>query len=273
MDSIWAKGLRIAYRRVGAGPPLLLVHGAAADGRIWQPQLDGLSDDFTLVVWDEPGSGQSSDLPWGFGLTDYADCLAALIGALDLGPVHIAGHSWGGTVVLELCRRHPGLVATLIMIDAYAGWKGSLPDGEVRERVAGARQMFAAPPDQFEPTFPGLFAGDPPASVLPLLAAVSADVRPATLGHQLMVMAETDQSDLLPHIGVPTLLVWGREDARSPLEVARQFDAAIPDTELVLIDGAGHMSPLEQPQRVNQVVRTFCLDHASPARQPTYPPK
>jgi len=164
-------------------------------------------------------------------------------------------------VVLELYRRHPGLVATLIMIDTYAGWKGSLPAGEVRARVVGVRRMLAAPPGEFDPTVPGLFAGDPPAELVRLLAAIAADVRPATLGQELAIMAEADLSDLLPHIAVPTLLVWGDSDVRSPLTVARQFEEAIPDTELVVIEGAGHLSNLERPQQVNAAVREFCRAH------------
>ena len=264
MNVIEAHGLNIAYERVGQGPPLIFLHGAAEDSRIWRPQLEALADEFTVVAWDEPGAGRSSDLPEGFELADFAHCLAALIEELELGPAHVAGLSWGGTVVLELYRRHPGLVATLIMIDSYAGWKGSLPAEEVRARVVGARQMLAAPPEKFDPTLPGLFASDPPTHFVPLLSAISADVRPATLRRQLTLMAEADQRDLLPCITVPTLLIWGELDARSPLRVARQFDEAIPDTELVVIAGAGHVSNLEQPERVNQAVRQFCRAH-SPA--------
>ncbi|MGH3728111.1 MAG: alpha/beta fold hydrolase [Micromonosporaceae bacterium] len=261
MEIVRANGLEIAYERVGEGPPLVFVHGAAEDSRSWQPQVAGLADEFTVVAWDEPGAGRSSDLPDGFGLADFADCLAALIEALELGPGHIAGLSWGGTVVLELYRRHPGLVATLIMIDTYAGWKGSLPADEVRERVAGARRMLAAPPQDFDPTLPDLFASDPPAEFVPLLTAIAADVRPATLVHQLTLMAEADQRDLLPRIAVPTLLIWGELDARSPLSVARQFEEAIPDTTLVVIEGAGHVSNLERPAQVNEAVREFCRAH------------
>lgn len=261
VEFVEAGGLTIAYERVGDGPPLVFVHGAAGDSRTWEPQLAGLADEFTVVAWDEPGAGRSSDLPEGFGLTDYADALVPLLEALDLGPAHIAGLSWGGTVVLELYRRHPGLVATLIMMDSYAGWKGSLPAAEVRARVEGTHRMLAAPDGEFDPTLPGLFAGDPPARFAPLLAAVAADVRPATLGRELALMAETDLSHLLPHVDVPTLLIWGQHDARSPLTVARQFEEAIPDATLVVIEGAGHMSNLERPERVNDVVREFCLAH------------
>lgn len=261
VEFIEADELKIAYERVGEGHPLIFVHGAAEDSRIWQPQLADLADEFTVVAWDEPGAGRSSDLPEGLTLEGFADGLAALIESLRLGPAHVAGLSWGGTVVLELYRRHPGLVATLIMIDTYAGWKGSLPADEVQARVVGARRMLAAPPGELDPTLPGLFAGDPPAAFVRLLAAIAADVRPATLGQELAIMAETDLSDLLPRVAVPTLLLWGDSDARSPLTVARQFEEAIPDTELVVIEAAGHMSNLERPQQVNAAVREFCRAH------------
>ena len=73
MEVVLANGLEIAYERVGAGPPLVFLHGAAADGRVWQPQLAALVDEFTVVSWDEPGAGRSSDVPADFGLADYAN--------------------------------------------------------------------------------------------------------------------------------------------------------------------------------------------------------
>ncbi|MDQ6850757.1 MAG: alpha/beta hydrolase [Actinomycetota bacterium] len=261
MGFVRALGLEIAYDRVGAGPPLVFAHGGAEDGRVWRPQLAALADEFTVVAWDEPGAGRSSDVPAGFGLADYASCLAALIESLELGPVYVAGLSWGGTVVLELYRHRPDLVTALILIDTYAGWKGSLPHDEVWARVAGLREMLAAPPTLFDPTLPGLFAGAPPGEFVPLLEELAAGVRPKSLQTALLVMAETDQRDLLPEIAVPVLLIWGEQDVRSPLTVARQFEEAIPDAELVVIPACGHVSNLEQPTAVNAAVRAFCRAH------------
>jgi pimeloyl-ACP methyl ester carboxylesterase len=261
VEIVRANGLEVAYDRVGEGPPLVFVHGAAGDARLWRPQLAGLAGECTVVAWDEPGAGRSSDVPAGFGLPQYARCLAAVIDALALGPAHVAGLSWGGTVVLELYRRHPELVATLILADTYAGWKGSLPEEEVRARVASAREMLAAPAGAFDPTLPGLFHGDPPAEVVPLLEEVAADVRRDTLRTQLSLMAEADQRDLLPRVAVPALLIWGEQDARSPLAVARQFEEAIPDTMLVVIPDCGHVSNLQRPEEFNAAVRGFCRAH------------
>jgi pimeloyl-ACP methyl ester carboxylesterase len=264
VEVLRANGLEIAYERVGEGPPLVFVHGAADDGRVWQPQLAALADEFTVVAWDEPGAGRSSDVPADFGLADYANCLASLIEDLALGPAHVAGLSWGGTVVQELYRHHPALVATLILVDTYAGWKGSLSEDEVRVRVAGARQMLEAPVEEFDPTFPGLFAHGPPAEFMPLLEKIASDVRPASLRTQLPVMAAADHRDLLPHIAAPTLLIWGELDARSPLSVARQFEQTIPTAKLIVIPGCGHLSNLERPDVFNEAVRGFCRANSPP---------
>jgi pimeloyl-ACP methyl ester carboxylesterase len=90
---------------------------------------------------------------------------------------------------------------------------------------------------------------------------MAADLRPESILTALRVMAESEQRDLLPRIAVPTLLIWGEFDERSPPSVARQFKAAIPNAQLVLIPGAGHMSNLEQPDQFNDAVREFCRNH------------
>jgi pimeloyl-ACP methyl ester carboxylesterase len=72
-------------------------------------------------------------------------------------------------------------------------------------------------------------------------------------------LARADTRDLLPNIGVPTLLIWGDQDARSPMEVAHQLHDAILDSRLAVISGVGHISNLEDPARFNAEVRQFCL--------------
>lgn len=81
------------------------------------------------------------------------------------------------------------------------------------------------------------------------------------LGFRLMAtaLANADTRDLLPNIRVPTLLVWGDADARSPLIVAHQLHDAITGAQLVILSGAGHVSNLEQPAQFDAEVRDFCL--------------
>ena len=257
VGAVGAAGLEIVFDRSGSGPPLVLVHSAASDAREWRAQVAGLSDDFTVIAWDEPGAGRSSDVPADFGLAGYAMGLAALVEGLEV-PAHVCGLSWGGTVVLELYRRRPDLVATLILADTYAGWKGSLSEDEIRTRVADAERMLAGPAEGFDPTFPGLFAAEPPEDVIELLDAIAADVRRESLRVVLAAMAEADMRDVLPTIAVPTLLLWGELDARSPLSVAHEFTRAIPHATLAVIPRAGHMTNVERPAEFNAAIRAFC---------------
>jgi pimeloyl-ACP methyl ester carboxylesterase len=254
-------GIDIFYRRAGKGPPMLFVHGGAEDSRAWTPQMEALSDEFTVVAWDEPGAGRSADVPAHFELSDYADCLAGLIKYLDLPVVHLAGLSWGSTVILEFYRRHPQLVRTMIIAGGYAGWLGSLGKEEAQARMAGLRKMMAAPDKRFDPSLPGLFAGDPPARFVPLLNAMAADVRSHSMQTALEIMAKTDLNHILPTIAVPTLLLWGESDVRSPLQVAKEFLSKISDARLVVIPDCGHVVNLQAPEAFNEEVRKFCRSH------------
>jgi pimeloyl-ACP methyl ester carboxylesterase len=110
---------------------------------------------------------------------------------------------------------------------------------------------------------PGLFARQPPAEAVRLLSVMSADTRAQSMRTELTVMAEADQRDLLPRIEVPTLLLWGELDARSPVEpVAHQFLEAIPRATLVVLPGVGHLSNVEAPEPFNRTVREFCRAHS-----------
>jgi pimeloyl-ACP methyl ester carboxylesterase len=144
MDELEVRGHRIAYEKKGEGLPLVLLHGWPMDGREWRRQIDGVSDEFTVVAWNAPGAGRSSDPPETFRLPDWADCLAAFIEALGLGRSHVGGVSWGGGLALELYRRHPGVVRTLILPSSYAGWAGSLPTGGCRAAASTDAAKFGA---------------------------------------------------------------------------------------------------------------------------------
>jgi pimeloyl-ACP methyl ester carboxylesterase len=259
VDSVVVGELEIAYRRAGAGPPLLLVHGAATDGRSWDPQLTGLADSFDVIAWDEPGAGGSADPRGDFDLGAYADALASFVGALGLDRVHVAGLSWGGVLAQELCMRHPEVVGSLVLAGTYAGWKGSLSPAECRARVEFARGQAAAAPDGGAPPLPGLFGPDAPPELAAWLEAIGTDARPATLVRTATLLAECDLCERQREIATPCLLIWGEHDVRSPLDVAQSIHGRIADARLEVLSGAGHMTNLERPDLFNEAVRRFAL--------------
>jgi pimeloyl-ACP methyl ester carboxylesterase len=252
-------GFRIAYRCAGSGPPLLLLHGGfGLDSRTWQRQLDDLSNSFTVVAWDAPGCGDSSDPPSSFELGDYADCLAGLGSALGLGPCHVVGVSWGGALALSLCDRHPAAVRSLVLAGAYAGWAGSLPAEEVEQRFTQLQEQVGRPLEEWVPSYlPGMFSPGAPPELADEMLRLMLDVRPGSLLTMLGGMARADLREALPRVQVPTLVLHAEHDVRAPLPVATDLAAAIPGAQLVVIPGAGHVSSMEAPERFEREVRTF----------------
>ena len=259
-----AGGLSVAYQRSGAGPAIVLLHGFTHDSRVWRPQLESLSDQFTVIAWDAPGAGQTSDPPETFAIGDWADRLGELLDAVGVPTAHIVGLSWGGLLAQEFYRRHSARVRSLVLADTYAGWKGSLPEPIPEERLAACLRDASLPPSEFVPRYlPGMFSGSPTREVREELGRIMSEFHP--IGFRLMAtaLARADTRDLLPTIRVPTLLVWGDADARSPMNVAHQLRDAIRGARLVVIPGAGHVSNLEASTRFNAEVRDFCLSVAS----------
>ena len=259
MDLTEVDGLQIAYERAGSGPPLVLVHGFVGDGgSTWSRQLTDLSDEFTVVAWDAPGTGRSSTPPDHFRLPDFADCLAGLVRGLGFAQAHLVGLSFGGALVLELLARHPRVPQSLVLAGAYAGWAGSLEPEEVDERLRFCLRIADLPPEDFAAALlPSMFsASAPPDAVADFAANVGAANR---AGFRIMAhsVAEADLRDLLGGVDAPVLLLHGEQDVRAPRRVADALHDAIPGSRLVVMPGVGHVSPVEAPELFNRHLREF----------------
>jgi pimeloyl-ACP methyl ester carboxylesterase len=252
-------GLRIAFERTGAGPNLVLLPGYVGDGRgTFGPQLDALSDAFTVIAWDNPGSGASDDPPEASTLSDFADWLAALLANLRVDRAHVLGISFGGAVALEFCLRHPTIARSLILAGAYAGWAGSLPPEEVARRLEQALSLADEPPETFVDTVLGsMFSDAVTEDVVEAFALNLRRFHPSGLRTMARAVASADLRDRLAEIEVPTLLLYGSSDVRAPLDVGQAIHASIPGSKLVVLDGVGHVSTLEASERFNSEVRTF----------------
>jgi pimeloyl-ACP methyl ester carboxylesterase len=260
MDAVEVAGLRIAYLRAGSGPPLVLFHGVGEDSRIWRHQLEDLSRDFTVIAWDAPGCGQSDDPAPELSARDLGLLAAGFVkqAAGGSGKPHVLGVSWGSMVALELYKGYPDVPASLLLVSAYAGWAGSLPPEEVERRIALVEAEIGEPPGKFvHEWLPTLFTADADPAMVAEIAAIMLDVRPASLRALLSASGRADYRDVLPTIAVPTLLIYGEEDQRSPLAVARELHRQIPGAALAVIPGAGHLVFAEAPEPFNAEVRRF----------------
>ena len=258
MEHVDVDGMRIAYTRAGSGPPLVMLHGAPSDSRTWQWMIPDLARDHTVVAWDAPGFGESSDIDDGWRAPEFANTLAAFVAALSLERPHVVGHSFGTMVALSLFRFHPAVPVSLVLVGGYAGWAGSLPPDEVARRL----QMFlgmAELGDAFDPkSYPGLFSELIPTDRDQALTTMMRDnVRPATIRAAGHIGAETDLRPVLPTIDIPTLVLHGAADARSPLANAEALHAAIPASQLVVLPKLGHACVVEDPEACSTEIRRF----------------
>ena len=258
MGRLNVDGMQIAYSRAGSGPPLVMLHGAPSDSRIWQWMLPDLSRDHTVVAWDAPGFGASADIDDSWRAPQFADALAAFIAALGLERPHLVGHSFGTMVALSLFQRHPAVPASLVLVGGYAGWAGSLPPDEVARRL----EMFvgmAELGDTFDPkAYPGLFSDLIPADRdASLTAMMRENIRPASIRAAGYIGAETDLRPVLPTVDVPTLVLHGEADARSPLANAEMLHAAISASQLDVLPNLGHACVVEDPAACAAKIRRF----------------
>jgi pimeloyl-ACP methyl ester carboxylesterase len=262
MENIKIEGIQIAFERKGSGHPLVLLHGALSDSRMWQRQIEYFSKKFTVVAWDAPGCGQSSDPPEDFSLADYADTLNSLINTLNLEKPHVLGLSFGGGLALEYYHRFPEVPKTLLLASAYAGWAGSLPPEEVENRVKNGIQQSELPPEKVvEKWIPTLFSESVTPDAIHETASVMSEFHPVGMRAMLKAFAKADLRYILPQIKIPSLLIYGDADERSPLNLARELHKNIPASTLVTLPGVGHVANIEAPEIFNREVYRFLKSH------------
>ena len=255
----------------GDGPPVVFSHGLLWSTRLFDAQVAALRGRWRCVAWDHRGQGRS-EAPRGgpIALETVYDDAVALLERLALGPVHFVGLSMGGFVGLRLAARRPDLVRSLALLDSSADPES--PTAAPRYRRLAGVVRWLGPTVVAGRVLPILFGR----TVLtdPARAEECAEWRerlcaqPRAIWRAVMgVVDRAGAADLLGRIAVPTLVLVGEEDAATPLACAERLAAGIAGARLVVVPGAGHSSPVEQPARVTAALAAF-LDGVEAARAP-----
>jgi pimeloyl-ACP methyl ester carboxylesterase len=165
--------------------------------------------------------------------------------------------SFGGTLVLAAFQRHRALASSLTLVSAYAGWLGSLGRDEADQRLAGSLEASRLTPEGFVASIgPSMFSesaeGDGVARFLDSARAF----RPR--GFRAMARAAyADLRYVLAEVDVPTLMLYSDHDVRAPISVGEAMHALVPTSELFILTGPGHVSPVEAPDDVTRELRRF----------------
>lgn len=252
-------GVSLAVEIRGDGPAILFVHGYPFDRTIWRDQIDAL-DGHRRIAPDLRGMGESDAPDLGYGMAIYADDLAALLDTLGVDEVVLCGLSMGGYVIFEFLRRWRSRVRGLILIDTRAEADGAEARRARDAAAATARESGAEA--VAEAMLPKVLSAatlehDPDAAER--IRRIMAATPVAGMVGALAAMRDRhDSTGLLPTLaGLPTLVMVGEDDTVTPPDSARRMAAAIPGARLVVVPGAAHVPPVEQPAETTTAIREF----------------
>lgn len=259
-ESFLWHGSNVRWRRFGEGPPVVLCHGTPFSSLVWRKLVDVLAEDRSVYVWDMLGYGQSDKPDADVSLGAQGKILAALVAHWKLGSPDVVTHDFGGAVTLRAHLIHEMSVSSLALIDAVAlrPWgtpffrlvgknldvfnalPANMHEALVREYISGA-------------SYPGLSEDAMDLYVAPWLGGEGQ----AALYRQMAQGDERYTAEIESRLGevtVPTLVVWGAQDAWLSPDQGRVLVETMPNSELRLIGGAGHLVQEDEPEQLASVI-------------------
>lgn len=245
--------------------PVVLLHSAGLDLTYWDAQIEALSGDADVVAMDLPTHGRSGGASADATIESMSRAAAGVLDALGAGAVHLVGLSVGGLVAQTVALDRPDLVGTLSLLDTAARFS---PPGQqaMRARAATAREEGVAA------VLDGLLQHWILPSTRELRPHLVDRMTKTVLGHDpgahaalWEAIAAFDCADRLRDVAVPTLVLVGDQDSSSPVSSAQELADLLPRSEMHVLDGCAHLSPLENPTAVSRHLRRFVSRHRATA--------
>jgi pimeloyl-ACP methyl ester carboxylesterase len=261
-------GARVKYVELGNGNPVVFVHGLSGAWQNWLENIPHFARSRRVIALDLPGFGASPIPPWEISITAYGRFMRDFCERLGIERCSLIGNSMGGFIATEVAITEPGRVDALVLVSA-AGITWARARREPAEMIARVGRAAAPLALRFQMSgirrskfrkrvFRGVFH-DPNAlrremlweNIIPALKSPGYfDAMTNLFGY--------DIRHRLEEIGVPTLIVWGRNDRVVPVPAAFSYTKRIGDNaELVIFDNCGHVPQIERPVRFNRVVEDF----------------
>lgn len=255
--------MALRVRDVGDGPVVVLLHAFPCDGRMWEPQVEAATAaGWRVLVPDLPGFGASPMPEAAPSLTVAADAVIGMLEERGVDRCVLGGVSLGGYVAMEMLRARPAMLAGLVLCDT----KASADGGEARanrERLAALALEAGDGVGRLleQAVLPGLLGATTRARRPDVVERVRGwlhEADPAAVAWYQRAMADRPDSVAdLTSADLPTLVVWGEEDALSDRAEQDRMVDAVADARLVVVPGTGHLANVEDPEAVSSAIVQF----------------
>jgi 3-oxoadipate enol-lactonase len=251
MPFIKVNGLKTYYEDQGKGKPLLLVHGACADSRLWVNQVAGLSKKLRVIAIDLPGHGKSEPLNAKGTVERYAEHAASFLKEMKIQKATIGGISLGGLIVQQLVLKHPELFEKLIIVDSAA----KIPVPKVALDLY--RNQFEFAVKQLTPMSLSNKTARANPTIVKRHVEECLQTNPKVAVEDYEATDEADFTEQLSEIKVPTLIIQGADDLLIRKDWVEFLHKNIKGSKLEVIPDAGHVNMIEKPDEFNKIVLRF----------------
>lgn len=250
---------QMAYTDTGAGRPLVLIHGYPFNRSLWADQIPALSDNHRIIAPDLRGFGESDASQDPSTMNRLAADVAQLMDHLEIPRATIGGLSMGGYVALAFYKQFASRVRGLVLADTRA--QADTEEAKQTRAQQAEKALSEGMAGIADAMLPKLLTPETVSKhpeIVKRVRDMMLKTKPEGAAAALRGMAEReDQTELLPKISVPTLILVGAEDAITPVADSEKMHHAIKGSSLVVLDHAGHVSNIERAQQFNDALLHF----------------
>jgi pimeloyl-ACP methyl ester carboxylesterase len=262
--NIKVNGLNVNYVDEGKkdSPVIIFVHGFPFNKWMWQKQIEVFKKDYRVIAYDIRGFGNTEKGNVHFSVQLFAFDLIGLMDALHIEKAVLCGLSMGGYIALSAMENFQHRFSKLILCDTKcAGDDAAAKENRMKtiDSIKKDGKEKYAEESLWKLFSQSSFVSNQGAieQVREMILATPEEV----LFQTLLALAERhDNCSLLSTTNLPVLIIVGEDDKLTPPEVARQMDKKIPDSDMFIVENAGHLSPMEQPEEFNRLLKPFLID-------------